>query len=242
MKKKIGLIALVGCLGLSLTGCKGETDDVNKQLEKMSDVIEEGELFDDDYQIKAEMKLTDDGKTSTMKYHFEKDKEKYWIKIEIDDGNEEKYIESWVGEKDDKFYAFYDNNGKDKIYAEIDSEDVDEAIGEAMDGVEGMETNLKDLYDAAYGALKAMVETCNSNQSDKITCSVDKSLFGKVTLTLESDAIFGEGKMTTSYSLKGGKLRETTIKSDEAEVTMKLGYGNQIVRLPDTDDFKKAGE
>ena len=49
--KKFFRIFMVACLGLSLAGCKADMGDVEKQAKKMEEIIEEGSVFEDDWEI-----------------------------------------------------------------------------------------------------------------------------------------------------------------------------------------------
>lgn len=242
MKKKIGLIALVGCLGLTLTGCEGSTEDLNKQMTKMNKVIEDGDLFDDDYQVKGEMIVVSDGERNSVKYHLEKDDDNIWVKMETVEDGEEKYFETWAGEKDDKYYAFYDDNGK-KTYASVDEDEMEDAIEDVVSGIEGLGTSLDSLYKTLAESLKGTLKSCESKLTGT-TCNVEKSIFGTVKFTITQEVAGATTEM--SYSLRGGKIREVSTKmtygEDSMEIIMKYSYWNQIVRLPKIDEFEKIGD
>lgn len=243
MSKKLGLVALLGCLGLTISGCKADSNDLSKQVDKMSEVIEKGKIFDKDYQIKGEFKFVNDGESEEIEYHLERDDDNIWVEMDYDIKGEDQTIRAWVGEKDDKYYAFLDTKDE-KIYSEIDSENLTEEMNDFISDIDGLSSNLEDIYNSMYDSIENAVKMCKENNGKLgFSCEIEKTMFGTVEVEIEQKLI-GSASSKFSFSIRGGKLREVevvTISGDIAmEMSMEFSYMNQIVRLPKIDKFEKV--
>jgi len=208
MRKKILSLIMIGSLSLTITGCKADNTDFETQVEKMNQIIEDGKLFEKDYQLKASMFTILNGKKTEIDYHFERDGNNYWLEMDTDSDLEEldEDIEIWVGKKDEKYYAFYEYDNK-KEYNEISSTQVNNLIDSKMN-LNNFESNLQDNY---LSMVELISETMAECQKDGVVCTYDKSLFGTVTLTMsqQDDA----DKTEVIISIRKGKLRKLVMKN-----------------------------
>lgn len=210
--KKVGLCSLALASVLTLSGCKGTTNDVEKQIEKMETVVKEGKIFEEDYAIitkdesgeETNVLIVDDNKV-----YMVSEKTKIWL------------------EKGRQKTTIYLEKGNEKKYIELDNDEYEE-IEEFLE----FETYvLEEEYKDYVKILKETLDECNDKD---VTCTVKKSLLGKVTFTIDEDYRVG------TIVLKGGKVLSLLSKGENYESLTEYEYGNQTVEMPDKDDFDKV--
>lgn len=226
MKRKIGSLALVACLGLTLTGCKGSTNDVEKQIDKIEETIEEGKIFNKDYSINFDFKTTTMGASVAIKGFLVKDGDNFYR----EDNAGEVSSKTWIIKGDEK-YTIYLENATGKHYYTVDLDDTT-AIDALLDG------DLKEIYKQEVSTLTLSLESCDE---DSATCEVEKSLFGKVTYSIEEEG------SSAKYVLKGGKILSSEVKLDggvavKMETVSEYNYSNQTVKAPNKVEFKELGK
>ena len=237
MKKLTGWL-LLGCLGLTVSGCKGDTDDVSKQLTKMSNVIEEDDIFDEDYSMKVKIEIPSQNKgNSLMEYTFKMDDDKVYLDLTTTYRNETSSIKVWIEEEDDVYYTYIDN-GKSKVYSEYSSEN--DAF-KAFDNLGvSINSSLKETYNNLYSELEKLTNDCENEENDTITCSVERTLFGKVTLNTRLESILGS-VIESTYTLKKGKLIRAATKAShdeyESSTVIEFDYSNQKITIPNKKDY-----
>lgn len=162
MKKKILGLCTAVCLGVTLTGCSATADDLENQLEKMEAIIEEGDIYEDDWALSAEY----EGQDVTVK----KDGDNFYMDMNMD-GN---VGEVWMIKDGAKYTVYGKMDGK-KYKAEVDTEEVEAMLAEF---------DIKEYHEGFFEILKAVPEAC---EEEGVTCEFEKNLFGKFTASMEVD-------------------------------------------------------
>ena len=226
MKKIIGCLALVGCLGLTLTGCKGSTNDVEKQIEKMEETVKEGKIFEDDRVVIITRKYTND-KTENSKIKYIKDENKSYFEVEENGKTSKIWIEE--GEKESTLYI---NVGAQKYLYTVSQDEYGE--GNVILELLQMASAGKAFYNMIIEEMEKNLKTCKDKG---VSCEVEKTLGGKVTYTHKQD------KESTTYIVKGGKVvsvKEVKVEgNDTEETTAEIEYENQKVELPNKASYTK---
>ena len=230
--KKVGLCSLALASVLTLSGCKGTTNDVEKQIEKMEDVVKEGKIFEKDYSYTTSM--SNDGEELDVK--MIRDNNKMYVEVEADlseffSGK----MQLWI-EEVDKEYTIYMNFDGEKKYSVYDEDEYEEF----EEGFNLLGTTLKDSYESHIDALEDAIDECDE---EGVTCEIEKTLLGKVTFNYKDE----DGKAT--YVLKGGKILSVEVKATSEIIpgvksttkgSMECEYKNQTVEMPDKDDYEKT--
>ena len=160
--KKFFKMFMVACLGLSLAGCKADMGDVEKQAKLMEDIIEEGDLFEEDWAYTMEMSYDGESMEMTIK----RDGDNWYAKMEAEDEVEE----ITVIKDGSKYYAY---NSSTKEYTEMPEDEADIDTAEMMAA-----------YEQFLALLTDFEEVCDVEGT---TCEMEKNLFGKLTIKVEED-------------------------------------------------------
>lgn len=243
MKKKRSLIlALSMCFCLS--GCKGDTGDVSKQLNKMDEFMHDKDFSSLDYEIEGEFttRNKNDNTVLSMEYVLEKDGDNYYIEIETE-RNESEYLKQyWLIRNDTKYDIYFNNNGEKQFTSIINDRDELNYKLYAIFLEENimLEPNLLSTYNNIKNNIESSINSCNEN-IEGYSCKVEKKLFSKVTLNIT----YSYNNLTTSsiYKLKRGKIKEisTTKSSAISSIYSKVefDYDNQKITIPNKSDYSK---
>ena len=243
MKQKIGFITILGALCFSVSGCKGDTDDINKQVSKMNNIIEQGDIFSKDYRIEGEISSKYGNNENSIEYLLKKDGSTYYVELESEFNDKENTIRYWLEKENSSYYVYYDD-GIDKLYLEINENDkVNDILGDIFtDAGVSINPDLKTAYENIKSNIESSIDSCNENSIEGLTCKVDKTLFGKVTFNMNY-SLKGTNS-SSSFVLKKGKVMEVSslYTSDNSYVSseVEFDYGNQKISLPNKDEYVKS--
>jgi hypothetical protein len=122
----------------------------------------------------------------------------------------------------------------------IDEDNVNDTVDDVIGVIDGVDADLEKTYNSLKESFERAVEVCGK-ENEMLRCTIEKSLFGTVTLTGETNILGAVTK--TSYSIRGGKIRKIVSSMTQGDysidLTIKYSYINQIVRFPKVDNFKK---
>jgi len=230
--KKVLSALMVFCVSFLLTGCKGKVKDLNEQLKKFENKIQEGNIYNEDYKITIESKWLSENTLYTTEDIVQKDGDTLYIYSRY---NEES-THVWAGEKEGKYYIFV-NDGQTKEYSEIQKSELPRRIKNIF------YENLLDLFEknskSDIEILKQYAHQC-SNDVEDLTCTIDKSLFGDELNAKVESKITEKSKDTAEFEFKKGYLKKSKIAlyTDDS-ITCIYDYGNQTISLPAFSEYTK---
>ena len=206
MKKKILSLLMVFAFGFTIAGCDATIEDVKNQASKMQEIIDEGKLFEDDWALTATMRDEEESMTAIVK----KDGDNYYIKYAMGEETQE-----LIMIKDSSTYTVYDT--QEKQYTIIGAAEVEESFD--IDALMGTYEEYKEI-------LKELEEDCNEEGT---TCKLEKTLFGKLTITVSID----DTDNYLTMVIRKGKLLELGYVMDGLSLNYEFDYGNQKIEAPE---------
>ena len=225
--KKFMSIAMLICLGLTLSGCKGSIKNVDKQIDKMKNIVEKEELFEEDYKMIYSLSKKHSGQTNS---YYDKN-------VTIKKSGNRMYIYTkegstatnvWVGEENSKYYVYY-NDGTIKEFAEITEGEVNSLFLE----LEKKDIGIRGVYDNWIMALETYKGNCNKKD---VKCNIEKNLFGSKVDFEYKDTV---GKH--EIEIKNGVIleisEEETINGDEVDVEINFEYDDQKISWPSRKEY-----
>ena len=233
--KKILSALMVFCTAFALTGCKGKMKDLDEQLVKLDDKIEEGNIFNKDYKMIVEYIIKSGNNNPDQKntIHIQRDGKSIYVYYSVNGQN----TRVWVGEKEEKYYIFV-NDGVKKEYSEIEESDVGSRI-QAVIGASNSLTFFEESIKETNNVLLQLANKC-SNEEEGVTCAIDKSLFGEKLNFKVEQKITQSTKTTIEVDFKEGNIKKTKlIREDGGSETYKYDYGNQSISLPAFAEYTK---
>ena len=221
MKKGLLSLALVGCLSLTLTGCKGSLEDFEDQVDLLEELVEDGDIFEEDW--KVIMNITAD--EGSQKNIVRKDGNMIYTLTQTMVDGEEMVEKMWTIEEDDGIHVYMESSNGVKDYYVISGE---EEEGELV--ISEPENFLKNVYDMIISLDSELDDIC---ELDGYTCSVEKKMFGKVILTATEE----DGE-TIEATLKKGKLLEFSYEDEDGRYDFEIEYKDQDISKPNKADFE----
>ena len=206
MKKKILSLLMVFAFGFTIAGCDATMEDVKNQASKMQEIIDDGKLFEDDWALTSTISDEEESMTGTVK----KDGGNYYIKFVIGEETRE-----FILIKDSSTYTVYDT--REKQYTVIGATEVEESFD-----ING----LMRTYEEYKEILKELEEDCNEEGT---TCKLEKTLFGKLTITVSID----DTDNYLTMVIRKGKLLELGYVMDGLSLNYEFDYGNQKIEAPE---------
>lgn len=219
--KKIGSLVLVGCLGLTLTGCKKDLDYMEKEITKMEEKLEE--LKNEDYSV--HMEQVSAGRY-TLNKTVNKDGKNYYVRSHTVYEDETVIVERWFEHKSGNKYTIYVQYTEGNLKGELKKQEIEIVSAGDYDLLD-----LPYFYDEGIGATNEAINTCKNNEGG--SCEVNKSLFGKVTFEYDSDEfdfklVSNKGKIIEIYAEE-----EDERYSDNNKFDISIEYKDQTVKIPE---------
>ena len=236
MKKFIAFVAAIVIIMPLIAGCNAKSENFDKQVDKMQAVLNEGEIYKDDYFIEYEYS---ENNVPKIVYTIKKDGEKIYF-YQSTATEPTKVV--WVGEQDDKIYFFYSLGDDSKTYQTILKEDINSKIVDKM-GISA-DSKAKEILNSINTKTKETVNVCK-DATKKAICNYEKNLLGNK-VTMKAEHVSGIVKNVVEVVIKKGnvlssKVTETStnmIKTTE----INIDYGNQKIKLPNITDFVKNNQ
>ena len=230
MKVKIKYLLFIMIVTISLvSGCKGNNNDLIKQLDKMQTYIDENKIFDDDYHFL----LTTNSYDENFKLSIVKDNNDYYVELKEDN----KSIKSWILLENDEYVVYCDDSKKTFKHLNVaDSYLALKTVIESMN-LEYVNFDLKNIYKSVKVNIENLIKSCNE---DTNTCEIEKKLFSKVTFMINSK-ISDDTDANIDFFLHNGKLVDMNyqIKKDDIvhENSWHFDYKNQSIKLENKDEY-----
>lgn len=233
MKKKFGILTILSCFGLLISGCKAGVEDVKKESEKMDAIIKDGTIFTKDYSIISKIisdDLADDTMDAQIEYKVVKDETNYYYKITTSQGEEIKTAEVWIKDKDENTYVMYMDNNGEKSINEVEKKNVAEILNDLRLGAS---VKLLDyFYTETKNKMDQAIDDCD--KEGEVTCKA--SIESKNLLLHIYYPDYKE-----FFTIKDGRLNklETTLfklSTTSHEIT-DFTYDDQAIALPNEETF-----
>ena len=239
MKKQLSsLLALTICCCVS--GCKGNTNDINKQLTKMETLFNKGDFFREDYEISGEIYTKINDNDANIEYSLEKDGDNYHVEIETEIGINEDDKQYWFIKNGDKYDVYFNNNGT-KQYVSVGNVSIDTMLlGLFSSANIRLDPHLANTYANVKSNIENNLTLCNEGV-EGYTCGVERKLILKVIFK----SSYTNGSVTTSslYELRRGKIDKISSSSSGSEsyyrTEVEFEYKNQTVNIPNKNEYNK---
>ena len=193
-------------------GCEGNINDLQSQIKYIDRIIENNDLFDDDYQIEGSLAYDNE----ILTYTYIVDEKNYYLEFKNDEINKYYFIEQ------ENRYLLIKNN----FYKYIDKVETEDMI---MDIFNSLEIEfifyLKDLYTNVKNNLEIFIDKCINDNNYK--CEAEKSFPSKLEFLSHVD-VNEDIESEITYLFKKGKILKTTSLFKK---------GNYVVRKENSYDY-----
>lgn len=222
LKKVVGAF-LVLCFAMLSTGCDGAEKELDKQVEKLNKTYESGALFDEDYKMSFSLSVKDTSGISYTDMMMKKDGQNLYMYI----SDNTSVSDAWVGEKDGKYYIFYDGKVSKK-YEEISSSE----LSYIHYKMKGYPNGIRDAYLTAVSKIDEYKSKC---EEEEVTCEVKKKFLGnEISFKMEDSG--SKNLQAFEIDIKGGKITRLYKKEisfgKTIDYTVTFDYSDQTVTLP----------
>lgn len=227
--KKVIAAFLILCFSMLSTGCDGAEKELEKQVEKLNKTYKSGSLFNEDYKMNFSLSEKDSrGNIVYKDMMMKKDGQNLYMYI----SNNSSVSDAWVGEKEGKYYVFYDGKVSKK-YEEISASELS-IIHYKM---KGYPNGIRDAYLTAVSKIDEYKSKCDK---ETVTCEVKKKLFGSE-ISFKMIDSESENLQAFEIDIKSGKITRLYKKElsfgKTIDYTVTFDYSDQIVTLPLYDGY-----
>lgn len=233
MKNKILSMCILVLFTFVVSSCNMQKT-LNRELEKMEKIINDGELFNDDFSISLNVTSTMDDQ-SISNFMIIRDSQNYYFESLLDENK----IIAWIIEKDDKYLIYLEENNN-KFFITIHENNFELVLKEIFEyaKITNFDTNLMQMYRYVYKNLLDLIDTCNSETT--LSCNIEKVWFNKVKFNV-SNQISDKMKSNIEYIIKKGRIlsikNEIYFNEEISSSELSFDYSNQKLSLPDFNEY-----